>query len=96
MTTAEKMTYKEAIAEIKELIVRMKNAFRKKETSMDFTMTFDELSKALDGINASFRKNDKAICESHDYCEECNLYTTEGCVYADDVKGIPCYWEVDE
>ncbi len=78
------------------LIVAVKNAFRKKEPTVDFAMTFDELSKALDGINASCRKNDKAICESHDYCEECNLYTAEGCVYADDVKGIPCYWEVEE
>lgn len=84
---------------LSRLIVAVKNAVRKKEpinkteipTSSE-EIAHEELRKTI----ATLRKRRKAICESHDYCEECGYYFFIKCLFADDDEGIPCYWEVDE
>ncbi len=79
---------------LSRLIVKIENAFRKKEpTSLKETEANEPEAEA----ETERRKAIKAVCESRDYCEKCGFYNYEkGCVFADDDEGIPCYWEVDE
>ncbi len=74
---------------LSRLIVKIQNAFRRKPKAEETEAT--DIKAELKEIDVQL----KAECKSHDFCEECDRFNGK-CVLADDPRGIPCYWEVDE
>ncbi len=84
------------------LIVAIKNARKeRKEIADEIFFNTELLALTYDSEifgTPARRKKIKEICESHDYCERCELFDTfdNECLFADDDEGIPCYWEEEE
>ena len=81
---------------LSRLIVAIENAFHKKEPSEETTYTTpDDFDTKHADIDIAKRRK-KAICDSHDYCEQCVFFHGYCILAYDSDEGIPCYWEVDE